>query len=78
MVDAAIHEMETRVSYLTDKSKGEEEVNAVPVELVVAAIQVLHEDLVLDPRDLLEDGSEESQEDFFGIGCQMRKKWLMR
>lgn len=75
----AIREMATAVSYLADKSKEDENANAVPTEVVVAAIQALpdmDEELVLDACDLLED--QRKAKTFLALDVKLRKKWLMR
>ncbi|KAI3449434.1 hypothetical protein Pfo_006099 [Paulownia fortunei] len=75
----AIREMATAVSSLADKRKEDENMNVIPVELVVAAIQALpdmDEDLVLDACDFLED--EKKAKTFLALDVKLRKKWLMR
>lgn len=75
----AIREMATAVSSLADKRKEDDNLNIIPVELVVAAIQALpdmDEDLVLDACDFLED--EKKAKTFLALDVKLRKKWLMR
>ncbi|KAL0459730.1 UNVERIFIED_CONTAM: hypothetical protein Slati_0600200 [Sesamum latifolium] len=75
----AIHEMATAVSSLVDKRKEDDNPNAIPVELVVTAIQALpdmDEDLVLDACDFLED--EKKAKTFLALDVKLRKKWLLR
>ncbi|KAK4406972.1 hypothetical protein Sango_0278200 [Sesamum angolense] len=75
----AIHEMATAVSSFVDKRKEGDNLNAIPVELVVTAIQALpdmDEDLVLDACDFLED--ERRAKTFLALDVKLRKKWLLR
>lgn len=74
----AIRQMATAVSSLAER-KEEENMNTIPVEVVVAAIQALpdmDEDLVLDACDFLED--EKKAKIFLALDVKLRKKWLMR
>ncbi|KAK4418094.1 hypothetical protein Salat_2222100 [Sesamum alatum] len=75
----AIHEMATAVSSLVDKRNEDDTLNAIPVELLVTAIQALpdmDEDLVLDACDFLED--EKKAKTFLALDVKLRKKWLLR
>ncbi|KAH6768903.1 hypothetical protein C2S51_014239 [Perilla frutescens var. frutescens] len=74
-----VQEMATGVSSLADKRREDEDVNTVPVELVVAAIQALpemDEELVLDACDFLEDSKKAKT--FLALDVKLRKKWLVR
>ncbi|KAL2510511.1 hypothetical protein Adt_16111 [Abeliophyllum distichum] len=75
----ALHEMAAAVSYLADKRKEDENLNSVPIENVIEAIQTLpdmDEDLVLDACDFLED--EKKAKTFLALDVKLRKKWLIR
>ncbi|PIN24166.1 hypothetical protein CDL12_03116 [Handroanthus impetiginosus] len=72
-------EMTSAASSLVGKNKEGENLNVIPVELVVAAIQALpdmDEDLVLDACDFLED--ENKAKTFLALDVKLRKKWLLR
>lgn len=74
----ALREMASAVSSLSEK-RNDEKLNSGSIESVIEAVQALpnmHEDLVLDACDLLED--EKKAKTFMALDVKLRKKWLMR
>ncbi|KAG8389531.1 hypothetical protein BUALT_Bualt02G0239000 [Buddleja alternifolia] len=77
--EGVVVQMATKVSSLINKRKEDENLNVVPIERVIAAIQELpdmDEELVLDACDLLED--EKKAKTFLALDGKLRKKWLLR